>query len=290
MFADVVGSTRLYEALGDIQAHEQIERCLSYLASLIKKNNGKVIQTIGDEVMCQFPNADTAVKAACEIQRSLNLKSDYTCRQLQVRIGLQYGPVALKGEDIFGDTINIAARMSNLAKARQIFTTEYTINNLSLEYKKKARRFDRLPVKGKQEEITVYQIIWEESPKSLTNLMPTLPLSEATLLNISYKDITTQITGDSLDISIGRSKECDITIESPYASRIHGRFEHRRGKKIVFVDLSTNGTYIKIEDIIDVYLHREELLLSGTGIISLGEPIYDNNKHLIYFNSSSTEV
>lgn len=284
MFADIVGSTQLYEVLGDVEAYEQISQCLTEMTTIINHNGGEVIKTIGDEVMCQFPSADSAVKAACDIQELLSEK--FSLPQLQVHIGLQYGPAVIEGKDVFGDTINVAARLVKIAGAGQIFTTEQTINKLSSANKRMAREFDHIAVKGKQKEIKIYQIVWERDTGNVTSSIPVFSLIKPTAwtLYLYYQSLEKRITTNSPAILIGRSNQADIAVHSPFVSRRHARLEPRRGKMIL-TDQSTNGTYVKTQDGANVYLHREEFLLSGEGIISLGTPVSDQNEHLIYFKS-----
>lgn len=283
LFADIVGSTRLYETVGDVEAYRQIGQCFAAVTDIIEDNRGEVIQTIGDELMCRFPDADSAVKAACEIQEQQGGKGPSDCPRLQMRIGMQYGPVGVKGEDLFGDTINVAARMVAFAKARQIFTTEYTVAQLSPEHRAIARAFDRIPVKGKQDDMTVYQVIWEQDAENVTNIMPAHPEPEAiaTSLLLRYREQEKTLKPGSRPLTIGR-KHCDIIVPSLHASRTHAQVECRRGK-FVLVDLSTNGTYVKLTDGTEVYLHREELLLSGSGIMGIGKPLADKNSQLIHY-------
>ncbi|MDQ2695826.1 MAG: adenylate/guanylate cyclase domain-containing protein [Pseudomonadota bacterium] len=284
LFADVAGSTRLYETLGDVEAQRRILQCLATLSAIARDNDGEVVKTIGDEIMCRFPSAETAVRAACEIQEALGAGQDSDSPPLQVRIGLQYGPVIVRDNDVFGDTVNVAARMTDIAKARQIFTTEQTIRNLPAGSHLMTREFGRIAVKGRQEELLICQIIWEKDVGSLTTAMPAVRFSEAAAVSffLSYQDLKVQITQDTPDIVVGRNKQCDIVVHSLPASRVHARFEHRRGK-IVLVDISTNGTYVRPQDGTDIYLHREELVLSGEGTISLGMPIADNLEHRIHY-------
>ena len=61
LFADISGSTRLYETLGDLFAREKVAQCLSVLTQLIQQHGGIMLKTIGDEVMATFPSADAAV-------------------------------------------------------------------------------------------------------------------------------------------------------------------------------------------------------------------------------------
>lgn len=285
MFADIVGSTQLYEVLGDVQAYEQIAQCLAEMTTIITDKEGEVIKTIGDEVMCQFPHADAAIKAACEIQELMSGKTNLP--RLQVHIGLQYGHAVIEGKDAFGDTINVAARLVKIAGAGQIFTTEQTVNKLSPANKSMAREFDRIPVKGKQEEITIHQIIWERDTGNVTSSIPVPSLIKPTswTLYLRYQGLEKHMTTNSPAILAGRGDQCDMVVHSPFVSRRHARFEPRRGK-IILTDQSTNGTYVKTQDGAEVYLHREEFLLSGEGVISLGTPVPDQNEHLIYFKST----
>lgn len=283
LFADIVGSTRLYETVGDVEAYRQIGHCFAAVTDIIETNSGEVIQTIGDELMCRFSDADSAVKAACEIQELLDEKGPSDRPRLQMRIGMQYGPVGVKGEDLFGDTINVAARMVGIAKARQIFTTEQTVAQLSSEHRRLVRAFDRIPVKGKQEDMMVYQVIWEQDVQNVTNVMPVFsgPEAVATSLRLRYRDQEKTLEPGSRPLTIGR-KQCDITVPSLHASRTHAQVEYRRGK-FVLVDLSTNGTYVKLPDGTEVYLHREELMLSGSGIMGIGKPLTDENAQIINY-------
>lgn len=286
LFADVAESTRLYEILGDVEAQRQIAQCLVTMSHIVTHNNGQIVKTIGDELMCYFADADAAVKAACEIQQSLNAGSDTDDpNRLQVRIGLQYGSTIIAEHDLFGDTINVAARMAGIATAEQIITTEQTINQLSPENRLLCRAIDRAPVKGKQDEITIYKIRWEADLQTVTDTFPLsayntvqadLYISHGTtekILRISTKHI----------IKLGRSSNCEIVVTASMTSRLHGRFECRRGK-VILIDSSANGTYLRNEKGEDYYIHREEILLPEEGIISLGVPIPDADpENLIYF-------
>ena len=81
---------------------------------------------------------------------------------------------------------------------------------------------------------------------------------------------------------IGRAETCEIVVGSPLASRLHARIESRRGK-FVFIDQSTNGSYVKTEDGSVVYLRREELPLWGSGEISLGSSFDEDTTHWLHF-------
>jgi class 3 adenylate cyclase len=284
MFADVVDSTRLYDMQGDVHAKRIISRCMTGMADIIGRHQGKIIKFIGDAMMCQFEDANAAVLAACEVQKASGNADGLI--SLLVRIGLQYGDVIADEGDVFGDTVNVASRLSSIAGARQIITAEQLVEQLSPENQKNARLFGHFAVKGKAHEIPIYQIVWEPDSAGLTNIMPVLPvmLDEVALpgLQLTHGTIQKTLTPGMPKISMGRSDQCDIAVNNSVASRIHAQIEYRRGK-IVLTDVSTNGTYVRTSDNRVLHVHREELILSGKGAISLGKPSFEDSEELIYF-------
>jgi len=285
LFADVAGSTRIYEKFGDTKASQVINDTLVLMSKTIARHSGYVIKTIGDEVMCRFPYADNAVEAACEIHETLERNPVNPDVQIAVRIGLHFGPALLQDDgDLLGDVVNVAARMTGIAKARQIITTSDTIANLAPMLKDKCREFDRASVKGKTEEIIIYEIVWE--PKDVTRMAPipgVMPQNEnMSPLVLQYQNQQLQVSIDSPPILMGRGQQCDLIVDSQLASRSHAFVKYNRGK-YTLVDQSTNGTFIRSDDGQQYYLRRENLPLTGSGVISLGEAIDTNKRHLIYY-------
>ncbi len=284
MFADITESTRLYEALGDETAQQLVSRCLSQISQICVHYGGNVVKLVGDEAMCRFPTADDAVRAACQIHEDLAANHRVAgTPELLVRIGLHFGPAILKGNDIFGDTVNLAARMTSVAKGGQIITTEDTVNTLSMESATSARLYDKALVKGKQAEIAIYEIVWKQEDATTIISSATLTKHLATQeLRLSYNDAETVMLSNAPMFLIGRSPQCDLVVDSGLASRTHARIEYNRGK-FVLIDQSTNGTFVKTPEGKEVYLRREELPLWGEGSISLGEVFAPGNAHLINY-------
>ena len=285
MFADIAGSTRLYNQLGDYRAEMLISTRLAIMCNITANYNGRVIKKIGDEIMCQFPSAEDAALAATEMHLK-KITSDET-QPLNIRVGLHYGNTIEKDNDIFGDAVNIAARMAAIAKANQSITTENFVELLSSNTKSKTRLFDNARVKGIDEEIKIYQILWEEG--NVTTFATGQHIQQITQATVS---IVLKFNGEerfytdsdiSSAISIGRDESCDITIDATFASRSHVNLEYRRGK-FVLVDHSTNGTYVKMNKQDDIFIRREELPLIGEGYISLGEDYKAENTTNIYFS------
>lgn len=285
MFADISGSTRLYNQLGDDKAELLISSRLTTMQNIASQHHGKVIKTIGDEIMCQFPTAEDAALAASE----MHIKKTNTGNTpaLNLRIGLHFGSIVAKDGDIYGDAVNIAARMAAIAEANQTITTESFTHLLSENLMAITRLFDTTRVKGIDEEIKIYQILWGEN--NVTAFATAQHIQQISLANISivfkfnneerfYTD-----SDFTMPISIGRDNDCDIPIEATYASRAHVNLEFRRGK-FVLVDHSTNGTYVKFNHQDEIFIRREELPLIGEGYICLGETCKQGNSNNIYFS------
>ena len=282
MFVDVEGSTKLYDKKGDKEAQRIIERCLDIVSATINDCGGTIIKFIGDEAMCRFADEDTAVDAACKIQEKLEQHSDNETLP-SVRIGLHYGMAIEKQGDVFGDAVNVAARVAAIAKGKQIITTEETVLNLSPAHISMTRKFDKTPIKGKEGEVTIYEVMWQ--PEGATQVHTAILNSNTdgvSLLSILYAGTEYNISSNAPDFLIGRDARCDLIVESNFSSRVHAHIEYRRGK-FVLVDKSTNGTYVNLEKEKDIYLRREELPLMGVGMISLGESTGEDKENMIRY-------
>ncbi|MDF2444969.1 MAG: hypothetical protein K0S46_205 [Moraxellaceae bacterium] len=285
LFADVAGSTRLYETLGDRAAKQAINGVLERMTAVAARYSGVLVKTIGDEILVRFPTAERGISAAIAMQEALSTDTSAPVR-LQMRMGMQWGPVIMDAGDVFGDAVNVAARMSAIARAGQIITTRETVLALPESMAARTRLFDTTQVKGKADSLVIYQVLWEEEADATVFVAGTNPGHPAEVatpkLAIRYQDLARELElGGTL--GIGRAETCELVVGSPLASRHHARIESRRGK-FVFIDQSTNGSYVRTEDGNVVYLRREELPLWGRGEISLGEDFSDDTAHLLHFN------
>jgi class 3 adenylate cyclase len=288
LFADISGSTRLYDTLGDKEARRIISLYVTNMASIAIQHQGIIIKTIGDEIMCRFQTADQAAEAACAIQKGVSTGFGGSA-PLTVHVGLHYGTVIMENNDIFGDAVNVAARMVSASKSGQIITTEETVQQLSAFLRAKTRYVDKTAIKGKQEELTLFEIMWED--EHLTRVIPldfaaAMKIAEKpALLTLRYADRTYTLTPSMQPFVLGReAQHAELAIPTGFVSRVHATIEYRRGKYI-FIDQSTNGSFIRTQEGNIVYVRREEFPLSGEGAISLGTEYSDNNPYLIYFFS-----
>ncbi|HEY6721605.1 MAG TPA: adenylate/guanylate cyclase domain-containing protein, partial [Burkholderiales bacterium] len=166
LFADVSGRTALYELLGDKPAAKTIEACLGELREVVAKRNGQVVKNIGDEIMVVFGSPEAACVAAREMQERVVALLPTAGVKLAIRIGFHFGLVLEDKGDFWGDGVNTAARLTELARAGQILTSGATANALPAGLRTNLRDLDAIQVKGKQEAVRVFELMWEDTEDS----------------------------------------------------------------------------------------------------------------------------
>jgi class 3 adenylate cyclase len=283
VFADIVDSTHMYESLGDTLAKKLITELEEAISQVVKACGGHVVEIIGDEVMSRYDDASTAVTAACRIQERVDRYADQSGMPMAARIGLHYGPAILEDGRMYGDSVNVAARMAAIAKARQIITTEQVVQALPEKQKQMARRFDKVKVKGKFERMIIYDLLWQRDDVTFIRTSP-LPQSLITkTLILQYGEKIYYMPPTQGSMHIGRDPKNELVVHASSASRTHAVLEFNRGK-YVLKDISTNGTYVTTQNQQSLYLRRETIPLLGTGQIGLGEPVTEDNQHLISYH------
>jgi adenylate cyclase len=273
LFADVVGSTRLYELMGDLRARDMVAICIDVMRSATEQRQGTVIKTMGDEVMSTFPSADEALNAAAQMQQQISshaqLKVDG--QPVSIRIGCHFGPVMLENRDVFGATVHTANRMTSQAKAGQIITTAATVERLSPEWRASCRQIDIATLKGQGNEVALYEVLWQS--EDVTSMVPAISMGSRPVrllrLRLRANDRDLVIDEQHSSITIGRAEDNDVVIKGNLISRLHARIEISRNK-FVLIDQSTNGTFVQTADGEESFVRRDSLQIKGEGSIGLG--------------------
>jgi class 3 adenylate cyclase len=289
LFADVVGSTRIYEVMGDSRARDMILTCVEIMRTATELNQGTVIKTIGDEIMATFPTADSALNAGSRMQHDIRTNSSLQVegQPIAIRIGCHFGPVVLENRDIFGAAVHTANRMTSQAKAGQIMITAAMVDRLAPEWRSAVRQIDVATLRGKASEDELFEVLWQK--EDATSMLPALALGVVASRDRRPKRLRVKIQGQELvlddkrtNITIGRAEENDIVIKGNLISRLHAKLELSRNK-ILLVDQSTNGTFVTTREGEESFVRRDSMQLKGEGSIGLGRAPEGNSPLTVRF-------
>jgi len=292
LFVDVTDSTKLYESLGDTVALALIKGVFGRLEKVIAKHSGTVVKTLGDGVICVFEDPDHGFRAACEIQTSVRAAAQGTKNRLQLKIGFTWGPVILSQGDVFGDTMNVCSRLVVLANPEQVLTSAQTVEALSPGLRTRCRALFPTRIKGKADEVAVSEVMWRYDPAVTETNLTRSDFAKAVQqsLKLIYRGNIFVVNRGRPTIQMGRDDTNDIVIVSLFASRIHARVHTREGH-FVITDLSSNGTFLMVDEhSSEVLLRREEAVLSGRGWIGLGKNATRHGDHSVRYSLQNEGV
>jgi adenylate cyclase len=289
VFADVVGSTKLYERLGDLRARDMVGICIDVMRAATDQNHGTVIKTMGDEVMSTFPTADDALNAAAQMQKQITLHPQLKVDEqtVAIRIGCNFGAVVLENRDIFGSAVHTANRMTSQAKAGQIITTATMVEKLSSDWRASVRQIDIATLKGRSSEVALFEVLWQT--EDVTSMVPAIALTsqreragKSQRLRLRYQGQEVLVTDGRANISMGRAEENDLVVKGNLISRLHARVEINRNK-FMLIDQSTNGTFVLGKDGEEAFVRRDSMQIRGEGLIGLGKAPDSNSSQVIRY-------
>lgn len=289
LFADVSGSTKLFEQRGDVEARRIIAAVLGALSEVAVRHGGRVIKTIGDEIMVSFPGAMQGVLGACDMQRRVAHDLAFVRDNLGIRIGLHHGDALEEDGDVYGDSVNTAARMASLAKREQIVTTASTLKGLTNASNIRSRSLGRARVSGKLLPIEIVDVIWQEDTSNITTVQRAIRIDDGGTTNVKltlrFHGQVVELNENSQPYSMGRDATNTLVVETEWVSRNHAQIEFKKGY-FVLSDRSTNATYVKLGEDDELRLHRDEIHLRKAGTISLGQAVAQNQNDVVYFQCS----
>jgi class 3 adenylate cyclase len=288
LFADVCGSTQLYERLGDTQAAAAIGSCLARIQEQGRDHGGELVKTIGDEVLMIFPGPDDAGTAAQAMHLAISTLPATAGRPMAIHIGFHLGSALRETGDVRGDGVNVAARLVALAKAGQTLTSAATLRQMSAGWSRVARQVDRTLVKGKTGQIMLYELLWqpEDATRMVNTAQASLSTQPVTKLQLCYRNHDVALGPDHPIVTLGRSESCDLIVKNDLVSRLHARLEYRK-QRFLLTDQSTNGTYVRLEAGNALYVRRDSQFIQGNGLIGLGETVTESSPDVIRFTQLS---
>ena len=288
LFADVVGSTRLFEMLGDLTARDKVAICVDIMRSATERCGGAVVKTMGDEILATFEDCDKAMDAAVQMQVAIEAhpELDVGGQQIAIRIGCHFGPVVLETRDVFGAAVHTANRMTSQAKAGQIIITDSIFARLSDEWRAISRQVDVAVPRGQQGEVTIYEVLWQHGDTtSMLPMIATITEQHRTFrIRLTY--LGEELVLDDRERStatLGRGQENDLVIKGNLVSRLHARIEAGKNR-FMLIDESTNGSFVQGVNGDDAFVRRDAIPLKGKGVIGLGRVPEPQSYHTVEFS------
>jgi len=286
LYADVAGSMQIYEQYGDTLARDAMATCIEVLTQVAARLEGRLVKTIGDEVMCAFTDPVKAVLASNEMQLAVRRAGEedrFAVGELRIKIGFHYGPALEEENDIFGAAHLVASQLVNMAKADQILTSEDTLKNVPSSLRVGSRELESTLVDGVAGEVIVYEMIWEVSDLTqVADIRPQRPRVTHTELRLRYQG-EEHLVGDAQPVlTMGRVQGNDVVVETDMTSRQHAEIEFTRGR-FYLSDNSSNGTVLVNEAGAQQVLRRDKATLGESGKICLGGRPEDNTDGVMIF-------
>lgn len=290
VFADLVGSTGIFERLGDETAGRFVTQLTTALSKTFEQHNGRVVKLLGDGIFTVFQTETDAVASCIAIQLRLKEKPVYPGgdrKPVQMQMGVESGEVVEIDGDCYGDAVNSAARLADLAGADQILTTARVRDALPAVHQAQMRSLGPMYLRGKQEATEVFRIDWhaeeKDSDATVMGVSMFKPGDSATLeLSAGGKTVRLEPRGEKL--SIGRSATASLTMNDGRVSRLHATVEWRGGH-FVLSDASSFGTWVYFGGQAEpVVLRRTDCYLVGQGQMALGCERDAEEAPIIHFN------
>ncbi len=281
LFADIGESTRLYERLGDTEAHRQISLSLKLMESAIVGCEGQLLRTVGDAVLASFNRCDDAFYAAREIQQA------HQNEMLSVRVGFHYGEVIPDKGDVYGTAVNIAARVASFARLEEITLSGDACARLSQANQANTTLIDAVNLKGIDTAMDIHRIEWQSNKAANTVVASAadrvMQSVASPVAELAYAGALSRVNEASPLLEIGRDESNGLTVSAECVSRHHLQLRCKDGQ-ILLIDNSTNGSFINRDGQNPLFVRRETLVLDGQGLLGVGANPSSSDEHTIEFN------
>ena len=279
LFADIAGSTKIYEEFGDIIARDATSACITILTDVAARLQGRLVKTIGDEAMIAFRDPVKAVLASNEMQMAVQRAGEegqFETGPLRIKVGLHFGPGLEEETDVFGEAAIVATALVNMAKADQILTSNATLGQVPPALRVGSRAVDRTLVDGVSSETAVYEMIWEVSEMTqMADIRPAKARVTHTRLTLVYQGKEYEVSDAHPVLTVGRVEGNDVVVATDLTSRKHSEIELSRGR-FHLSDNSSNGTSLVPEGGAQQMLRRDKATLGESGEICFGGKLDEN--------------
>ena len=294
LFADLRGSTSIFERLGNAEATSVITHTVSLLGGSVTERGGHVVKTLGDGLMAVFDASTAGIEAAAlmhaTLERLVERGSEHGAssglRALRLQVALARGEVVEMGGDCFGDAVNVAARLLDHAGDNETLITDEVFSGLPRIEQQRYRSLDWMHLRGRAEPVHVHLLGGKrpsfDAAATAFGAVVT-PGAEPEGIRLTWRRTRRMITSDRMPMVMGRSATSNFCVEDTRVSRQHARIDWQGGV-FSLVDLSINGTYVRFAGSEDVLsLKRGTCTLHGSGVIGLGGSPADTSAATVKF-------
>jgi len=256
--------------------------CMEKLRATAKASGARVLEAGTARIMVVLATPDAAADAAAAMHTAMEGIPQYGEEKLTLGIGFHHGPAIQKEDQVYGDTVNLAAQLVAKAANGQIITTRETASHFSPIYRAWMRKLGSIEIKGRSGEVGLCELMWRADDNATVFAKRRVETRQGNvMLTLAYRGQAHVRRRERDAITIGRGDTAGIQIKDDQASRLHCTIE-RRQDKFVLTDHSTNGTYVKINGGDEVLVQREEFALTGKGTIACGQPAV-STKEIVQF-------
>lgn len=288
VFADLVGSTGIFERLGDATAGHFVTQLTGALSKTFVQHQGRVVKLLGDGLFVLFPAESDAVAACVSVQAHLRDRPVHAGpggKPIQMQMGIEAGEVIEIDGDCYGDAVNTAARLADLAGGEQILTTQNVRDALPPLQRAQLRSLGPMYLRGKSQATEVFRVEWQDEGDADETVMGASMFKESKSgwLELSAPGQVLRLQTQGEKLTLGRSTTASLSINDARVSRVHATVEWRGGH-FVLGDTSSFGTWVYFgEQPEPLVLRRTECFLVGQGQISLGCERGPQSAPLIHF-------
>jgi adenylate cyclase len=269
LFVDVSGSTRCFERHGQVAGRAMVARCFDIVSPEIERHAGRVVKTLGDGLLVSFDRAADLVGAARALHRAIeeSNRTQHAAERVAVHCGGDVGPVVRDANgDVFGDAVNVAARLQALAGRDQTLVTSDLVAALEPNEREQTRYLGSFPVHGRDAEVETYEVLWRGAS---TVAIPHATVKLRSSLRLEFQGTVLELPQDRDRLTLGRDAGNDVVVEDSAVSHDHAEIVRRRGL-LYLIDRSTNGTFLQAEGGFERHIQHAEHPLEGQGRLLLG--------------------
>ncbi len=278
LFADLRGSTSLFETLGNAEATSVVTHCVNALGAPVSGHRGRVIKTLGDGLMAVFEDPPSAVHSAMLMHdvldsiasRGQERGASSGLRALRLQVAVARGEVVEMAGDCYGDAVNVAARLIDHASDNETLITAEVLQDLPSDLAMRFRNLDKLVLRGRVEPVRVHVLGGRrQNDQAATQFGDVSTVLEPDGLRLMWDDLHRVYANEQMPVVLGRSPQASFCVDDSRVSRSHARVDWHGGS-FQLTDLSYNGTYVRFNDGEIVSLRRGTCTLHGSGAIGLG--------------------